>query len=71
MKNMNGIEGLTGHAEGSKQAWGAVLTIGRKHPEKGFPTDTDKFFRQTTAKANHSFLYCPSCPHERRVELND
>ena len=34
MKSFNGIDGLTGHAEGTKQAWGAVLTIGRKHPEK-------------------------------------
>ena len=39
-----GIKGLIGHGKGRKQAWGAVLTIGQKDPNKGFPTDTDKFF---------------------------
>jgi len=76
MKNMNGIEGLTGHAEGSKQAWGAVLTIGRKHPEKGFPTDTDKFFvkqPQTISKkvGNRTTLYRENDPDFNRFHLSD
>ena len=39
-----GIKGLDGHGHGRKQAWGAVLTIGQKDPNKGFPANTDKFF---------------------------
>jgi len=39
-----GIKGLEGHAQGRKQAWGAVVTIGEKDVNKGFPTNTDKFF---------------------------
>ena len=39
-----GIKGLDGHGQGRKQAWGAVITIGQKDPQKGFPRDTDKFF---------------------------
>jgi hypothetical protein len=44
MNQFQGIEGLSGHGEGRKQAYGAVLTIGQKDPQKGFPKDTDKFF---------------------------
>ena len=44
MKQYNGIQGLEGHGVGRKQAWGAVVTIGQRHPQKGYPTDSDKFF---------------------------
>jgi hypothetical protein len=39
-----GIEGLTDHGTGRKQAWGAAVTIGTRHPQKGYPTDTEKFY---------------------------
>mgnify|MGYP003658203573 CR=1 FL=1 len=57
-----GIEGLTGHAEGRKQAWGGVVTIGTRHIEKGFPTEQDKFFIKkpqaiSIQRGGKSFLY--------------
>ena len=44
MKQYFGIEGLSGHGEGNKQAWGNAVTIGTRHPQKGYPTETNKFF---------------------------
>lgn len=46
----NGIRGLTG-----REPVGAVLRIGRKHPERGFPIDRDRFyFARTTQDATGS-----------------
>ena len=43
--NFQGIEGLGQNAgSGRNQAWGAVITIGTKDPNRGNPSQTDKFF---------------------------
>lgn len=76
MKQYQGIDGLSGHAEGRKQAWGAVLTIGRKDPKKGFPTDTDKFFIKkpqtvSTKIGNRTTLFRENDPEFNRFHLSD
>ena len=43
--NFQGIDGLGQNAgSGRNQAWGAVITIGTKDPNRGNPSQTDKFF---------------------------
>ena len=71
-----GIDGLEGHAEGRKQAHGAVLTIGTRHPERGHPIDQGRFWiKQTQAvKVEHggkSFLTREPDPAFSRYNLSD
>ena len=71
-----GIDGLTGHGEGRKQAIGAVVTIGTRHPEKGFPTDQGQFYIKkpqaiTNQNGGRSFLYREPDPDFWRFNQSD
>lgn len=79
-QTFQGIKGLEGHAKGRKQAWGAVVTIGEKDTNKGFPTNTDQFFikkPQAVSKkiGNRTTLYRENDPdflkynHSQKITL--
>jgi len=74
--NIQGIEGLVGHGEGRKQAIGAVITIGTRDKQKGFPTDKEKFhIKKTQAitiqNGGRSFLYREHDPDFWRFNQSD
>jgi len=74
--NIQGIDGLTGHGEGRKQALGAVVTIGTRHKEKGFPIDQNHFYIKkpqaiTIKNGAKSFYFREPDPDFRRFNNSD